>query len=312
MLTRRRVLLAKVEASEGTPETLTATDNPILVKDLRVNPNVRMYERELVLPTLSLLPPIPAGATATVSFTAEVKGAGSAYSATNRPPIAEYLRACGFAETIDTTAGAEKAIYTPASSGIPSLTIGVYEDGIVHTIAGARGTVRFSGRVGEVLLAEFEFTGVWMGVQDAPLPSPTYDISNPPAMIGGQVTVDTYTPVITSFSLDIGNSVDMREDFTSSTGYRSALITARNPRGSFDPEMTPVATYDWFGKWKDGVSSTLSVAVGSVQYNRVKFDAPNIRYAGISEGDRSGILTAETEFVLAMNTGDDELTITFD
>jgi len=188
MLTRRRVLLAKVEASEGTPETLTASDNPILVKDLRVNPNVRMYERELVLPTLSLLPPIPAGATATVSFTAEVKGAGSAYSATNRPPIAEYLRA---------------------------LTIGVYEDGIVHTIAGARGTVRFSGRVGEVLLAEFEFTGVWMGVQDAALPSPAYDISNPPAMIGGQVTVDTYTPVITSFSLDIGNSVEMREDFTS-------------------------------------------------------------------------------------------------
>jgi len=54
------------------------------------------------------------------------------------------------------------------------------------------------------------------------------------------------------------------------------------------------------------------VGVGSVQYNRVKFDAPNIRYAGISEGDRNGILTAETEFVLAMNTGDDELTITFD
>ncbi len=312
MLTRKRAILAKIETSEGVAESLTAGDNPILVKDLRVNPNVRMYDRGLVLPVLSLLPPVPSGATATVSFTAEVKGLGSPYSATNRPAIADYLKACGFGETIDTTTDSEKVVYAPASENIPSLTVGIYEDGIVHTIAGARGTVRFSARVGEILLAEFEFTGVWMGVQDAPLPTPAYDLSNPPVAVGGQVSVDTYTPTLTSFSLDIGNTVEMREDFTSSTGYRSATIVGREPKGTFDPEMTPVAQYDWFNTWRNGISAVLNLTVGNTQYNRIKFHVPNLRYTNISEGDRNGILIAEAEFLMAMNSGDDELTITFD
>jgi len=311
MLTRRRVLLARIETSEGTPETLTASDNPILVKDLKIKPEVRMYERDILNPTLSKLPPIPAGATATVSFTAEVKGTGSAYSASNRPAIADYLKACGFSETIDTTAGAEKVIYEPASDMIPSLTMGIYLDGIVLKVAGARGTVRFSGKVGEPVTAEFEFKGVWLGAQDASLPAPSFDVSNPPVCIAGNVQVDAYSPTITQFSLDIGNSVEMRESISAQNGYVSALITARNPRGSFDPELTPVSTYDWFNKWKEGQPAQLQIQIGSFQYNRVKFVAPKIVFSDISEEDRNGILSATVEFSLAMTSGDDELVIEF-
>lgn len=312
MLSRKRVLLAKIEANEGVAETLSATDNPLLVKDLKIKPEVRVYERAILNPTLSKLPPIPAGATATVSFSVELKGKGTAYSATNKPEIGEYLKACGFSETVDTTTGAEKVVYEPASEGVPSMTLGVYLDGIVLTVAGARGNVRFSGKVGEPVIAEFEFKGVWLGAQDTPLPTPAYDISNPPVCIAGSVQIDTYNPVITAFSFDMGNSVEMRESIAAQNGYISALITARDPKGSFDPELTPVSTYDWFNKWRNGETASLSVQIGSSQYNRVKFNAPNIVFTDISEEDRNGILSATVDFALAMQSGDDELVITFD
>jgi len=318
MLTRLRTILAKIEATEGVAETLTSTDNPLLVKDLKVNPNVNMYKRAILLPTLSNLPDLPGGTTATIGFSVELKGPGQAFSDTVKPYYADYLKVCGFGETTETdatTGDILKYIYQPISLNIPSLTIGVYEDGIVHRIAGCRGTVRFSGQVGQPVIAEFEFTGVWLGAQDEAMPSISgLDISNPPVCLATGVTIDSYTPVMTKFTLDIANSVEMREDITSSTGYKSALITGRDPKGNIDPEAVTVATYDFFGKWKNGESFALDITVGDTQYNKVSFSAPNARITSISEDDRNGIMVYNIDFVMATNSasGDDEIQIIFE
>ncbi|MDW8003052.1 MAG: phage tail tube protein [Deltaproteobacteria bacterium] len=314
MLTRKRVILAKIEANEGTPETLGVSNNPVLMKDVRVSPRVDMYERGVIINTLSKLPSIPGGRLVTVSFSTEIKGRGQAYSSSVFPAITDYLRACGFSATFSGSSGQEKYTFTPLSGGIPSLTIGIYEDGIVHRIAGARGTVSFTGTIGEPVIASFEFTGVWIGTQDASLPSPTLDLGNPPICMGSVISIDgSFSPVVSKFSLDMANTLEPRRDISAAQGYRSVRITGRSPRGQIDPEGVLVSVFDFYGKWRGGESFSLNLQVGSTQYNRVKFDIPKARITEITEDERNGILVYTVNFDMTMvQQGDDEITIIFD
>jgi hypothetical protein len=110
----------------------------------------------------------------------------------------------------------------------------------------------------------------------------------------------------------MGNKIDLRDSVTAANGYYSALLSDRNPTGKLDPEATLVGTYDWYGKWKAGNAGALAMGpVGSVAFNRYSLAAPKCIYTGIGEGDRNGIATNDTSFQLAMNTGDDEISISF-
>jgi len=314
MLTRRRVIAGKIELVEGTAEVITVTDAGIVAIDAKFDPDVKMYNRDNVkLNTLSKLQSIPGQTMGTISFKAELKGAGAAYSVTVKPALGVYLRACGFAETIDiTTPGSEKVTYLPASTGIPSLTLWMYEDGLVHKLTGSRGTVSFSGKAGEPIFADFKFTGVWAGSPAATMIAPTLEMTVPPVMLGAALTIDGYAATFETFSIDMGNDVQMRTDANAVTGYLSALLTDRKPTGKLDPEMVLPATYDFMGKWKSGSAGVLSMGpLGAVNYNRFTMGAPKCVYTKIGSGDRSGILTADLDIQLAMNTGDDEFKLEF-
>ena len=76
MLTRRRVLAAKIEAVPGTGESITAADGGILVIDPKVSADITMEDRKVITPSLSNLPDIPGTQGATLTFQAELKGAG--------------------------------------------------------------------------------------------------------------------------------------------------------------------------------------------------------------------------------------------
>lgn len=312
MLSRRRVLAAKIEATEGVGETISASDGGILAIEPKVDVDIKMTERNVFMFTLSRLTSIPGTRAARVIFKAELKGAGSVYSAMVKPAIGKYLRACGFAETIDTSTGTEKATYTPASMGVPSLTIECYEDGVAKRIIGARGNVKISGRIGEHVLAEFDFLGVWDGIRDASMITPTFEGTTPPILLSAQFSVANYGAIITGFDVDMANTIVLRENINTSTGFISALITGRKPNGKINPEMTSVGTHDWYGKWVSGTTGALNIGdIGTTQYNKVKITSPKVAYTKISDADREGLAVADTNFELAMDTGDDEIEIIF-
>lgn len=308
LLSRRRVIAAKIEAVEGTAETLTVTEAGILAMDVKVDFDIKVTERSISLNTLSNLPPVMGGQSGKVSFKAELKGNGLATYATIPPALGVYLKGCGFQETLS----APSAIYKPASSGVPSLTIWVWEDGIIKKLKGCRGNVSFSGKIGEPSYASFDFTGVWDTVVDGAMISPTFEGTVPPALLNATFTIDAFAGVITSYSLDMGNTVNLRETINGPSGYVSALITDRSPTGKVDPELTLVATYDWYGKWKSGAQAALNIGpIGGVAYNKFAFTAPKCIYKKVGESDRNSNLIADLDFALAMNTGDDELVLTF-
>ncbi|RQW89936.1 MAG: hypothetical protein EHM79_02195 [Geobacter sp.] len=313
MLTRRRVIAAKIEGTEGTAETITVTDGGILVINPAIDFDFGMNEREAVVDSLSKLQPVPGKTSGNLSFRAELKGPGAAYSSTVKPALGKFLRACGFAETVVTTVGVETVTYAPASTGIPCLTMWSYEDGVIKKLKGCRGNVKFSGKNGEICFADFEFTGVYDGVVDGAIISPTFEATDPPVLLSSAFTIGAYAANINSFDLDMGNEITLRESINTATGYISALVTDRRPTGKFDPEMVTVATYDFFGKWKAGTSAAMSLgSVGATQYNRFKITAPKVVTTKISDEERAKLMVAGLSFSLAMTTGDDEVSILFD
>lgn len=310
--TRRRALAGKIEGTEGVKENLLAADGGIIALDLKWTPDIKMLDRTAALPSLSKLKKIPGLALAHISFKTELMGCATAFTSVNTPPVHPYLLACGFAATVDVTAGSEKVTYKPASTGVPCMTIAAYVDGTIRVITGARGTVKFSGNVGEQLFAEFDFMGAYNAVADGTILNPSLPMLDPPRLTGAKFAIGAFSPVLKTVSIDMGNKLAPREDMNSASGYKSFLITDRDPSGSFDPEMELVITHDWYGRWKAGTSGALSIgAIGASQYNKVKLTAPTLVYTKVAEGEREGLEVANTDFQLAIGTGDDELVIEF-
>ena len=313
MKTRRSIIAAKIESVEGTAEALTVAEAGIMCLSPKFEADFKMYDRSnVMLGTLSKLQSVAGTKSGKISFQAELKGTGVAYSAVVKPAIGMYLRACSMSETVVTTAGSETVTYLPASSGAPSLTIWVYVDGIVQKLKGCRGTAKIDAKIGEAFIVSFDFTGVYDGVADLGMISPTLEATTPPTFLNAGLTFGGYAATCESFSADLGNQVQLRSDVNSATGFLSAIVADRKPTCTIDPEMVTVATRDYYGLWAAGTPAALNIGpVGTGNYNKITITAPKLITSKISAGDRSGSVTAGHTCELAMNTGDDEISIVF-
>ncbi|MCF6265232.1 MAG: hypothetical protein L3J57_01650 [Desulfuromusa sp.] len=317
MQTKRRIIAAKIEGTEGVAETLTATETGILVTNGSYTPDIKMLPRDVLLATFSKLPDLTGVRLSKLTFKAEMIGRGTAYAAGTVPRLSPYLRACGLQETVDVTGGAENVSYQRASSGIPSLTMAFLDDdgaggAVVKKLIGARGNVKFSGSVGGQLYAEFSFIGAFVDVVDGAQLTASYDDIRPPQLLGTAFTVDGYQSAFSAFDFDMGNTLAGIPDCSKDSGYRGFEITDGDTRGQFDPEMVKVATHDYYGKWIDGIEGALVVGpFGPAQYNRIGINAPNLVTTNVQETERESQMALTVNYQLAMNSGDDEFVLTF-
>lgn len=313
MLINREVLLAKIESSYGVDPTPVAGTDAVLVENPSwSNEGARMNERPAVRSSLGSLQQVYGGALMTVAFDIELKGPGTAYSASVKPEMATLLRACGFGETIDTTGGSEKATYAPVSTALESCTIYYFQDGTRFVLTGCRGNVSFNLEVGAVPKASFTMTGHVAGPTDVAVPAPTYDSAVPPPVIGGAFTIDAFAAVIGALAFDMSNAMSFPPDLSAADGFGEIQITKRDVNGSFDPEHELVAAEDFIGNWKTGKSMVLATgSIGSTQYNKFKMDMPAVYYRETAPGDRDGIRTLENAFGAVESAGDDEVSIEF-
>jgi len=319
-LTRRRVIAAKIEASEGSMETITVADAGVLVINPRVDVDIRMYERTVVSGTLTPFPDIPGTLGARITFSSELMGSpnGLVYSTSNRPALDVYLRACGF--TLTEPSPTTTCTYKPVSTGLESITIWIYADGVIYKFYGCRGNVRFTGNVGEPIIAEFTFQGVYDSVVDGSLIAPSYGSTVPPTLLSAATALtvgsDTINGVMRSFETDMGNTLAMRENMSQASGFMSCLITGRRPTGRFDPEMSTISgQYDWYSAWKLGTPAAFNVGpIGATQYNRVQITEPYIIYTKMTDADRTGLAVVDTTYMCARSSGaggNDEVQVIF-
>lgn len=315
--TKKRVLAAAVEAVEGTAETLSASDGGLLVSDVTWDLTVEMVMRDYVTDSLSKVKKVPGRRNGSFSFTTELRGKNAAFSTSNTPELGKYLRACGFGETVDDTAGAETVTYKPTSdpTAIPSLTMALYNDGRRILLKGCRGNVQFEATTGEFGRATFNFQGVIESVADASMLS--VDLSgeiglNPPLLLAASFTLGGYSAKIASLSVDMGNTVALRQDMSSSSGYFSAIVTDRTPTGQIDPELVTESTYPFIGNWLAGTSAAISFNYGSTQYNQVAVSIPVATTQDVADGERDQLAIGTLDFELnTAGSGDDEIEVVF-
>ena len=312
LLTRRRVLAAAAETTPGSAETLDAADAAMNVFDIEIQPNIEWAER----PGQSALSPL-AGITQAragqVSFKTEVHGSGNAGA-----PVPTWasvlLPACGW--------GQATSVFSPdsrppgaASSTLATVTIGVYENGVYKVLRGCMGTFRIVLTSGGRVMIEWTFTGIWDTPSDVGLLTPTYPTVTPLKFQGATFTIGSWSPKVSEAALESGGEVYLRPNAGDAAAYDSAVIVARRPVGSFNPEANLVADEDVYGEWLAGTSRALQIILGSgsADGNTVQIDAPAVQYTNVQELDRDGVQADDIGFQCNRSAaaGDDEMTFTF-
>ena len=306
ILTNRQVLGAKIEAAEGVAETLAQADCNVQIMEPKFEADVPMFKREILDVSYSPYKMIPGTRLARISFKVEAKGSGAAGTA---PAIGKLNKACGLGETV---VASTSVTYAPVSAlaSIPTLTLALYMDGVRQQIRGARGNRKYVAKNGEPGMYEYEFVGIYDGVSDVALPTPSgVETTVPIALLSAQFTIASFAAFLSQISLDLGNVLEPRPDINKAEGYISTLLTKREPKGSFDPEMELVATHDFYGRWLAGTTGALTWRHTGSAGNILIITAPVCQYTKIAPSDRNGIATLGADFLLARSAagGNDEL-----
>lgn len=195
---------------------------------------------------------------------------------------------------------------------IPSLTLGMSKDAVRESIKASRGTVSFSGRIGEPMIMSFEFQGglnenSGASSQDAGnVTGVTYSAQIPPVLLDADLThgksgtslLNMYGPCISQIDIAMANEIGFRECMADAAGIQETVLTARTPTISIDPELVTEGTWDFLEQFTDNTPSRATFVVGSALQNKFTFKMPGVSWTSVTTGDRNGIATRQLQGVL--------------
>lgn len=305
MLTRKTVILAKIESSYGVDSTPTGSLNAIEVR----NPNIQplagdVVERDVVRPYLGNFESIPANTHVIATFEVYVAGAGGAGTVPKYGPL---LRACGMAETVTASTKVE---YSPVSAAFESVVIYFNKDGVLHKMTGCRGTVTLTIDAQGLPVYAFTFTGLYNAPTDTALPTADYSgflqgvIANNTNTTG--FTVHGFSGVLQSLNFALNNAVQPRL----LVGSESVIITDRRPSGELLFEAPTIAAKNFFSLAKNGTKDALAIQHGQAAGNIVKLDMPKVSFGQPTYEDSQGVGMLRLPCVANPNAGNDEFKIT--
>lgn len=204
-------------------------------------------------------------------------------------------------------------LYTPVSTGYESATQYLYMDGILHKLTGGRATFTLEATAGQFPTASFTYTGQYIAPIDSPLPlNSVYETSLPPVVELANLTIDEYLAVVNKFSFDQGNTVSPRSDVSKADGYNGVNITARDPKGGIDPEMTLVGQEDFWSSMSTAEQMFFRMRLGRDVGNRSWVLGPAVQYTGLSYQNRDSYLVLDAGLRFPQwVTGDDEVQFFF-
>ncbi len=315
-LLQRQHVAVKIEAVEGTDATPADADVIHPAYSIEYVAAVEMKPREVQQSSFSRPTQVAGEQMATVTFGTELKGSGVA--GTVPPNLSALFQACSMGETI---VGGVSVTYAPVSQAGKSVTVEVREGSTGTSvkqkkIVGARGTFEIVAVKGDKVMVNFTFTGRYIEPVDAAITQyVTPAITPEPGdFLGATILFHSVgTLLIQNVSLDIANTVVMRNDANQVSGNFAAAITGRVPVGSIDPEQVPTATLNFFKRWTDRTTGDLSYILNEGAGNITTVTAPVVQITDVPEGDRDGlrIETLALALLQSAQAGDDELSVAF-
>ncbi len=308
LLYRNAAVLAKIETTYGTDAVPTGGANAILVSELSLQPmEMQTVDRALIRPFLGNSEQMPTQIYNGCEFSVELAGSGTAGTA---PAIGPLLRACGFAETITP---ATSVAYAPISTGFESLSFYMNLDGVLHKGLGARGTVSFSLKNNERPMARFKFTGLFVAVADAALPTVNFAAWKKPLPCNRTntptFTLHGYAALLDDLQIDMANEVVYRGLIG---GAEFVRLTDRKPKGSVLMEAVKVADKNWWTSIQAATDGAMQMVHGLNAGNIVTIDAPGVQIHTPTYQDQQGIVMLSAQLTVNPGpTGNDELVLTF-
>ena len=307
VLTRRRLILAKIETTYGTDSSPAGT-NAVLVRNLEIQPLLsETVNRELVRPFLGQSDQLLSQTRVEVSFEVELAGSGTAGTA---PAYGAVLRSCGLSETLVTSTS---ATYAPISSSFESCTIYYHQDGIRHKVTGCRGTFEMNCEVGQIPVISFTMTGIYNAPTDVTLPTPTYTNQATPVIFKEGNTTSfsafSYAGCLMSYSFNMANDVIYRE-LVGCT--KEILITNRAPSGTVVIEAPTITAKDFFTIATGTTTGSITFQHGQTAGNRVTMTTAQSDLGNITYSDQDGIQMLNLPFIaVPTSAGNNEMSLAF-
>lgn len=306
MLSKKTVLLAKIETVYGTDPTPDGTNNVVEAIDVSIKETIEPMERPNTLKTMSNVASIAGMRNAEISFKTELKNGGTPGTAGRLSPL---LKSCKMAEALS---GGVSATYTPTSTATSSCTIWVYKDGRLHKTTGCIGTYKLSLEAGKTAILEFTFKGLYTGATAVALPTVVYETTVPTICKNGTFSYNSKTTLVCSkMEIDLGNNVVNRPSISAIYGLAGFEVTSRKPSISLDVESTVETSYDFRG---DQLTTprAVSYVLGATVGNIATISIPKVNVTNVEYNDNDGVLIDSLTGECAVNaaaTGDDELSI---
>ena len=307
LYTRKRLILAEIEATYGTDPVPTGAE-AILVRNLEITPlQAETVSRNLVRPYLGQSDQLLAQTRVEVTFEVELAGSGAAGTA---PAYGPVLRSCGLSETISASTS---VTYAPESAGFESTTIYFFNDGIRHKVTGCRGSFSMSAEVGQIPFISFTMTGIYNAPTDETLPTPTYSNQAAPLIFKNGNTSSfsafSYSGCLQSLNFDISNSVVYRELVGCN---KEVIITDRAPSGTCVIEAPSIATKDFFTIANGSTTGSITFLHGTTAGNRVTFTSAQSDIGSPTYSDMDGIQMLNLPFIATpTSAGNDELSLVY-
>lgn len=311
---RNSAILAKIEATYGVDAAPTGAANAMLVSNVNINPlNASNVDRDLVRTYLGGSEQLVGTSYVELSFDVEIQASGTAGTA---PAWGALMRACAFAETI--TAGVSVE-YDPITSAQESVTLYYFDDGLVHKLLGAKGSVSFNMGVGERPVMSFKFFGLDGGVAALANPALTLTGWKTPSVITDTNTADlllgcayaagalTGGTAYTSkgLQLDIANDVK----HVPLVGGEAIDITNRAGSGSFELDLTAAQEVTFMADVKANVSQSVGMVHGTAAGYKILAYAPAVQLINPKKADAEGRRLIGFDLRLLPSVGNDELKI---
>ncbi len=311
----KRTMGSKIESTPYTAETLAAADYKIAAYNVTYSGDIPFKSRKLVRGDFSNDVSVAGKRMLTISCSVDLYHSGTAATPAN---YFELLRACGLVQTIHGSTGV--SLVTNADYSNVPLTMEVVEKDegtspsqVVIKGRGMMGNAKIAlDNVGEPCRIDFEFKGVLVSITDRAYGSilaPTgISTEVPAAVLGASITLFSETQQFNSFTIDLGNDVQVYTDPSKSEGYEGARIVSRNPTLEIDPDLELIATQGDYARLTGNTTGTFSVYFD--EDSPLTLSAPAVQLIkAYTPGEREGHVTNPKSLELKRSSGNDEFKI---
>lgn len=313
-LIKKTIVLAKVETTTGTDAVPTGAANALKVFDLSITPlELSSIDVPLMAAWFGAAMSLPGTAFSKCSFSVLLSGAGLAATA---PAWGALLLGCANGETTGLVTP-NRVEYLPVTDLLKTLTLYWYDDGLLHKLIGAFGTVKLSAKSGEAPKLTFEFTGLEATPTAVGNAVPVLTAWKDPVAITKANVTDiklgcTYalgaltggTAYNSSgLELDWGNQVA----FSPLLSTETVVLTDRKIKGTFSVDLTAGQEATMIGQIKARTVQSLGFVIGTASGNQIMLHAPAMVLKAHKKEEFNGQRMVGFDFELDPVAGNDEL-----